>query len=99
LSEQKNTPPSSQAEILAELWVNYKSEPEFEDFVSYNDLGLPLAYAIAYGIVEPTELSEKFIGETWALLLEAYSVEDTGFDSLDELFDVKSADGFKETEE
>jgi hypothetical protein len=32
-------------------------------------------------------------------LLEAYSVEDTGFDSLDELFDVKSADGFKETEE
>ena len=88
MSEQTNTPPSSQAEILAELWVNYKSEPQFEDFVSYNDLGLPLAYAIAYGIVEPTELSEKFIGETWVLLLEAYGVQDTGFDSLDDVMGV-----------
>ena len=88
------TQPSAQVAILAELWVNRKME-EFEDFVEYNDLGLPLAYAISYQIVETTELAEKFIGETWNLLLEAYGIEDTGFETLDEVFGVWEADGFK----
>ena len=39
----------AQCDILADLWVEYKSEPEFKDFVEYNDLGLPLAYSIANG--------------------------------------------------
>jgi len=91
----KTTPPYMQAEILAELWVDYKKEPEFEDFVSFNDIGLPLAYAVAYGIVETTELAEKLIGETWNLLLEAYGLVDTGFDTLDEVFGIAEADEFK----
>jgi hypothetical protein len=85
MSETTSTPFSSKCEILAELWVTYKNESDFEDFIDYNDLGLPLAYALAYGIVEPTELSEKFINETFDVLLAIYGLEDTGFESLNDI--------------
>jgi hypothetical protein len=28
--------------ILAELWMNYRDDEELQDFIEYNDLGLPL---------------------------------------------------------
>jgi hypothetical protein len=80
------TPIEVQTDILAELWLNHKDEPEFEDFVTYNDLGLPLAYCINNGIVEANEVANKFIRESFALLVEALGLEDTGFDCLGDLF-------------
>jgi hypothetical protein len=71
--------------ILSDLWLNYRSDEEFEDFITYNDMGLPLAYALSEGIVKGTEFSTKFIDETFDLLLAGMSVEDTGFDNLDDL--------------
>lgn len=76
----------AQCDILADLWVEYKSEPEFKDFVEYNDLGLPLAYSIANGIVANTELAKSFIEETFVTLLGVLKIEDTGFDSLADVF-------------
>lgn len=80
-----NTPYSNKYQILADLWLNYKDDEEFQDFVEYNDLGLPLAYAIANEIVKSTDLAEKFINETFDLLLAGLEIEDTGFESLDDL--------------
>jgi hypothetical protein len=55
--------------------------------MEYNDLGLPLAYAIASGIVDPSVLSKQYIEETFVLLLSALKIEeDTGFESLDDMF-------------
>lgn len=72
--------------LLSELWLNYKDDEEFADFVEYNDIGLPLAYAISNGIVESTEKAERFIEETFALLLAGLEIdEDTGFEDLDDL--------------
>jgi len=71
--------------ILADLWLNYRYDTEFADFIEYNDLGLPLAYAINEGIVDTTELATNFINETFDLLLAGMSIEDTGFDSLDDV--------------
>lgn len=65
--------------------MSYRNEPEFKDFVEYNDLGLPLAYAVSADIVKATELSNKFILETWDILLEALKVEDEGYATLDDL--------------
>lgn len=73
------------AQILAELWLNYRNDEEFIDFVEYNDLGLPLAYAISNEIVESTDTAQRFIEETFDLLLTGLDVEDTGFEDLDEL--------------
>lgn len=72
--------------ILADLWINYRQDEEFVDFIEYNDLGLPLAYAIFESIVENTEIASRFIEETFDLLLEGLDVEeDTGFETLDDL--------------
>ena len=75
--------------ILADLWMDYRGEPEFEDFVQYNDLGLPLAYAISEGIVEKTDIATNFVNEAFDILLGALGTEDTGFDTLDDLLDSK----------
>ena len=78
---------SNKADILADLWLNYRTDEEFKDFVEYNDLGLPLAYAISTGILrENNELLEKFIDESFDILLTGLDIkEDTGFETLDEL--------------
>jgi hypothetical protein len=74
--------------ILSEIFVNYKDDAEFDDFREYNDIGLPLAYAIANGIVTKTSKAETFIVETFDLLLAGLSIEeDTGFESIEDLLD------------
>lgn len=69
--------------ILSDLWLNYRYDEEFRDFIAYNDLGLPLAYAISEGIVDSTELASTFIDEAFSMLLTALDVEDNEYDSLD----------------
>ena len=71
--------------ILADLWLNYRYDEQFLDFIEYNDMGLPIAYAIAEGIVKSTEIAEGFINETFDLLLVGLEIEDTGFESLDDI--------------
>lgn len=79
----------SKCEILADIWLNYRDDEEFTDFITYNDLGLPLAYAISSGIVEMTDRAESFIEETFALLLAGLDIEeDTGFESFDDILQV-----------
>jgi hypothetical protein len=72
--------------ILAELWLNYRDDEEFADFIEYNDLGCPLAYAISAEIVESTDRAQEFIEETFELLLSGLDIEeDEGYESLDDL--------------
>jgi hypothetical protein len=76
----------NKANILADFYIEYKGSEQFADFFSYNDLGLPIAYAISSGIVGNTKLAEGFINETFELLLEVLGVgDDTGFDTLDDI--------------
>jgi hypothetical protein len=73
--------------ILADLWLNYRYDKEFTDFVEYNDLGLPLAYAIHEGIVDTTDLANNFVNETFDLLLAGMGItDDTGFENMEDLF-------------
>ena len=71
--------------VLAELWFHYREDDEFKDFIEYNDLGLPLAYAIHNGIVSITNKATKFVDETFDLLLTALEVEDKGYEDLEHL--------------
>lgn len=80
---------SNKTLILADLWLNYRDDEEFRDFTAYNDLGLPLAYAIANNIVKETPTAEKFVDETFDLLLAGLGIEDTGFELLDDLLDLE----------
>ena len=76
---------ANKVSILADLWLNYGDDETFEDFVSYNDLGLPLAYALDNNIIVANEKTIGFIEETFGLLLAGLDVEDTGFNTLNEL--------------
>lgn len=63
--------------------MGYRYDEVFEDFIEFNDLGLPLAHAIFEGIVESTPLAEEHIRESFSLLLEMFGIDkDTGFNSL-----------------
>jgi hypothetical protein len=76
---------TNKCDILAELWLNYRSDEEFQDFIEYNDIGLPIAYAISNDIVKSTEMAQRFVEETFDLFLASLEIEDVGFESLDEL--------------
>ena len=71
--------------ILAELWMNYRDDEDLQDFLDYNDLGLPLAYLLMNEIVLPTSQSEIYINETYDLLIASLTVEDREWQSLDGL--------------
>lgn len=76
--------------ILADLWMNYRDDEGLEDFVEYNDLGLPLAYMIATDIVTLSPRAAIYIEETFSLLLESLEIEDTGFQNLNEMLDASA---------
>lgn len=75
-------------EILADLWMNYRMDEEFKDFIEYNDIGLPISYALANSIVLPTEMAHQFVNETFDLLLSGLGIEDEGFESLDDILNL-----------
>jgi len=85
MPEQAETSQENKLAILAELWINYREDEDFTDFIEYNDLGLPLAYAIHNDIVSVSNRAVKFIDETFDLLLTALELQDEGFENLDDL--------------
>lgn len=78
---------SSKCEILSELWMNYRDDKEFADFIEYNDMGLPLAYFIHTGVVDPLDEAHKYVDETFDLLIAAVEVDpEEEFTTLNDLF-------------
>ena len=79
---------SNQTSILADLWINFRDEGEFKDFLEYNDIGLPLAYYIHTDLVTPTDQAKMFVEETFNLLCAALGLDVDGeYESLNEMFD------------
>lgn len=86
-SEPTTIPYSKKCLILADFWLNYKDEEGFEDFVEYNDIGLPLAFCIAEDIVLSTTVAEVYINEAWQLLCAAMNIDsEVDYDSLEDMF-------------
>lgn len=77
-------------EVLAHLFLHYADEENLKDFMEYNDLGMPLAYGLQEKMVEIKPSGKKLIEETFAGLLEALEIEDTGFESWDDVEDILS---------
>ena len=73
---------ASKCDILTDIWINHSDDEQFEDFIEFNDLGLPMAYFISRGIVEMTPMAQELVDNSFDDLLELFDVEDTGFTSL-----------------
>jgi hypothetical protein len=71
--------------ILADLWMNYRFDKMFQDFVDYNDLGLPLAFLVSEDLVKPGAMARSMVEESFDVLLASLKIEDQGYDSLDDL--------------
>ena len=81
----ETTPFATKCKILGDLWMQYRFEKQFQDFVSYNDLGLPLAFSISEDIVKPGELAKSMIDESFDVLLASLKISDEGYESLEEI--------------
>lgn len=88
---------SDKAGWLADFYLNYKDDEmeNLKDFFSYNDIGLPLAFCIAEGIVQATPAAEDYVNETWTILLQAIGLTEDDLDiegigemKIDFLFDI-----------
>jgi hypothetical protein len=78
----------SRCEILAELWVEYRDDDQFKDFIAHQDIGLPLAYVIHNEIVKPTKIAKDYVNETFDLFVVALGVEsDYEWTSLNQMLD------------
>lgn len=72
--------------ILNQMWSQYRHDEEFEDFFSYNDLGLPIAVLVAEDIMPLTPRAEIYLNETWDLLIAGLEIEDKDYESLEAMF-------------
>ena len=80
----------NQCAILADLWLNYKSNEELEDFIEYNDLGLPLAYLIHTGLATVTDDGIVYVDETFDLLLSSLGLDLEGeYETLNEIMEMQ----------
>ena len=80
-------------EILGSLYANYKQDEDLKDFIEFNDLGLPLAYFVSEDLCQVSDDGARYITETWQLFLASMDLQDTGWDSLDQMFAAKIEDG------
>jgi hypothetical protein len=81
----QNTPFAIRCNILAELWMDYRQQEDLQDFIQYNDLGLPLGFLVSEELVTANDKAITMINETFDLFLATLEIEDQGFESLDEM--------------
>lgn len=76
--------------ILSELWMNFRDDSSFKDFIEYNDLGLPLAYIILNDLADMNDKTGMYIEETYNLFVAALDIEDKEWESLDQMLEAAS---------
>lgn len=76
---------SEKCKILGELWLFYREDAEkneaWNDFFTYNDVSLPLAYMLAedIAIVSGDGKAEAFIDETFEMFCEYIEIDPEGW--------------------
>jgi hypothetical protein len=76
---------SDKCGILGQFWFEFRDDEKLKDFIVYNDIGLPLAWFIATGVVTANPMAEDFIDETFNLFLAALNVTEEEVEPFDNL--------------
>jgi len=80
---------SNKVAILADLWINYRDDENFVDFIEYNDLGLPLAYIVHTELAQISDTGILYIDETFNLLCAALGLDlEKDYESLQQMFEL-----------
>jgi hypothetical protein len=69
--------------ILGQLWIDFRNDEDFSVFMEYNDIGLPLSYVVAEGLVPSlTPLGEDYVDETIEMLFKLLQISEHEVDLL-----------------
>lgn len=79
---------SDKAGVLGQFWMEFRDDKILQPFVEFNDVGLPLSYFIASGIVPMTPMAEEYITETFGLFISALEITEEELGELDNLNDI-----------
>ena len=74
---------ADKAGILGQLWIDYRDDENFSVFMEYNDIGLPLSYVVAEGLVTAlTPVGEDYINETIDMFFKLLEITEQEVDML-----------------
>lgn len=74
---------ADKAGILGQLWIDYRDNEDFSVFMEYNDIGLPLSYVVAEGLVPAlTPVGEDYINETIEMFFKLLEITEQEVDML-----------------
>ena len=63
-------------------------QDKYAEWYLYNDVGMPLAVAVAHGLCSPTEMGVAVIEETYSLLCEELDINPNDkYESLEDILD------------
>jgi len=72
--------------LLGQLWIDYREDENFSLFMEYNDIGLPLSYVVAEGLVpELTKLGEDYVDETLEMFFKLLEISEQEVELLDKI--------------
>ena len=76
---------SDKCGILGQFWFEFREDDKLKDFIEYNDIGLPLAWFIASGVVQPLPMAEDYVNESFNLFLAALNLTEEEVEPFDNL--------------
>ena len=93
-----SVPFSDKCGILGQFWFEYRDDEKLQEFISYNDIGLPLSWFIATGVVTPNPMAEDYVNETFNLFMAALEITEEDIEGLDSLADILAVVEAKQAE-
>ena len=71
--------------VLGQLWIDFREDESFSAFMDYNDIGVPMAYYVAEGLVKDlTPLGEQYIEESIDMMFNLLEITEAEVDELEE---------------
>ncbi len=72
--------------LLGQLWIDYREDENFSLFMEYNDIGLPLSYVVAEGLVPGlTKLGEDYVDETLEMFFKLLEITEQEVEMLEKI--------------
>ena len=72
--------------ILGQLWIDFRDDDNFSAFMDYNDIGVPMAYYLAEGLVTSlTPLGEQYVEESIDMMFKLLDITEAEVDGLEEI--------------
>jgi len=71
---------------IGQLWIEFRNDEDFSAFMEYNDLGCPMGYMVAEGLIkELSPVGEDMINETFKMLIDLLEVTEEEIESLEDV--------------